>query len=127
MTRIGPGHFFGEIGLIFGGRHIVTVTAVSHCELLILKRSDLDEVLVDFPLIARYVEQYLLLFFLHLKLLQGYPSVGVSLDMITPVPYAAIFLTSGLCIVYCGLTLYLTLVYPGMGSEIRVILPPRKA
>ncbi|XP_022094111.1 uncharacterized protein LOC110981133 isoform X3 [Acanthaster planci] len=60
MTRvtstIGPGQYFGEVGLIFGDYRTATVRAASYCELLMLKRSDLDEVLQHFPLIANGLE-----------------------------------------------------------------------
>ncbi|XP_071795542.1 uncharacterized protein [Asterias amurensis] len=60
MTRvtstIGPGQYFGEVGLIFGDYRTATVRAASYCELLMLKRSDLDEVLHHFPLIANGLE-----------------------------------------------------------------------
>ena len=38
--------------------------------------------------------------------------------------YTAIFLTNGLCIVYCSLPEYLTLVYLGWGQKSEVFLPP---
>ena len=38
--------------------------------------------------------------------------------------YTAIFLTNGLCIVYCSLLQCLTLVYPGWGQKSWVFLLP---
>ncbi|XP_071497085.1 uncharacterized protein [Diadema antillarum] len=53
MSNIGPGQYFGEVGLIFGDYRTATVRAASYCELLMLKRVDLDEVLQHFPLIEK--------------------------------------------------------------------------
>ena len=52
-SKIGPGQYFGEVGLIFGDYRTATVRAASYCELLMLRRPDLDEVLEEFPLIAK--------------------------------------------------------------------------
>nr|XP_054756976.1 uncharacterized protein LOC129263078 [Lytechinus pictus] len=53
MSNIGPGQYFGEVGLIFGDYRTATVRAASYCELLMLKRVDLDRVLKFFPLIEK--------------------------------------------------------------------------
>ena len=53
MSNIGPGQYFGEVGLIFGDYRTATVRAASYCELLMLKRVDLDNVLLHFPLIEK--------------------------------------------------------------------------
>ncbi|XP_070566365.1 uncharacterized protein [Ptychodera flava] len=54
---IGPGQYFGEVGLIFGDYRTATVRASSYCELMMLQRSDLDEVLNDFPIIAKQFKE----------------------------------------------------------------------
>jgi len=57
VANLGPGSYFGEVGLIFGEARTADVRAKTYCELAMLKKSDLDEVLVDFPLIERQLQQ----------------------------------------------------------------------
>lgn len=56
-STIGPGQYFGEVGLIFGDYRTATVRAASYCEVLMLTRADLDEALKDFPLIAKQFKE----------------------------------------------------------------------
>ncbi|XP_077978719.1 uncharacterized protein LOC144434138 [Glandiceps talaboti] len=56
-SMIGPGQYFGEVGLIFGDYRTATVRASSYCELLMLQRPDLDEVLQHFPLIDKQFKE----------------------------------------------------------------------
>ncbi|XP_033108885.1 uncharacterized protein LOC117110323 isoform X2 [Anneissia japonica] len=57
VSTIGPGHYFGEVGLIFGDYRTATVRAASYCEVLMLQRPALDEVLDHFPLIAKQFKE----------------------------------------------------------------------
>ncbi|CAH1786243.1 unnamed protein product [Owenia fusiformis] len=52
LAVISTGQYFGEIGMIFGDPRMATVRAKTYCEILVLNRKNLDEVLEDFPLIA---------------------------------------------------------------------------
>ena len=52
---------------------------------------------------------------------------STDFDFVSPLPpltmswmYIAIFLTNGLCIVYCSLPQWITLVYPGWGQKSEV-------
>ncbi|XP_071851243.1 uncharacterized protein [Apostichopus japonicus] len=56
-STIGPGQYFGEVGLIFGDYRTATVRAASYCEVLMLTRRDLDEALTEFPLIAKQFKE----------------------------------------------------------------------
>uniref|UniRef100_A0A7M5XLN7 Cyclic nucleotide-binding domain-containing protein n=1 Tax=Clytia hemisphaerica TaxID=252671 RepID=A0A7M5XLN7_9CNID len=56
MATLGPGGYFGEVGLIFGEPRTADVRAKTFCELAMLRKSDLDEVLVNFPLIEKQLE-----------------------------------------------------------------------
>ncbi|XP_058949071.2 uncharacterized protein [Pocillopora verrucosa] len=55
VATLGPGAYFGEIGLIFGENRLATVKAKTFCEILMLTKPDLDEVLVRFPIVARQI------------------------------------------------------------------------
>ena len=52
-ASIGPGHYFGEVGLIFGDYRTASVRSMTHTEILMLNKTDLDEVLKDFPLLRK--------------------------------------------------------------------------
>ena len=51
VATLGPGSFFGEVGLIFGESRTADVRTKTYCEIAMLVKSDLDEVLETFPLI----------------------------------------------------------------------------
>ena len=53
VTLHGPGGYFGELGFLFGSPRTLTVRAATHCELLMLNRRDLDNMLEAYPLIQK--------------------------------------------------------------------------
>ena len=53
LAILGPGQYFGEIGLIFGNTRTATVRAKTHAEILMLHRDDLDSILVHHPLLKQ--------------------------------------------------------------------------
>jgi len=55
VATLGPGAYFGEIGLIFGENRLATVKAKTYCEIRMLTKPALDEVLANFPVVARFV------------------------------------------------------------------------
>ncbi|KAJ7372503.1 hypothetical protein OS493_019012 [Desmophyllum pertusum] len=55
VATLGPGAYFGEIGLIFGENRLATVKAKTYCEILMLTKPELDEVLANFPIVARQI------------------------------------------------------------------------
>ena len=55
VSILGPGDYFGELGLLFGTPRTATVRAATHCELIMLSKHNLDQVLVKFPIVRRYV------------------------------------------------------------------------
>ncbi|CAH3024940.1 unnamed protein product, partial [Porites evermanni] len=55
VATLGPGAYFGEIGLIFGENRLATVKARTFCEILMLTKQDLDDVLANFPIVARQI------------------------------------------------------------------------
>jgi len=56
IATLGPGGYFGEVGLIFGEPRTADVRAKTFCELAMLRKSDLDEVLINFPLIEKQLQ-----------------------------------------------------------------------
>ena len=46
---------FFKIGLVFGDNRLSTVKAKTFCEIIMLTKPDLDDVLADFPIVARFV------------------------------------------------------------------------
>ena len=58
VSILGPGDYFGELGLLFGTPRTATVRAATHCELIMLSKHNLDQVLVKFPIVRRYVSSY---------------------------------------------------------------------
>ena len=46
---------FFKIGLVFGDNRLSTVRAKTFCEIIMLTKPDLDDVLADFPIVARFV------------------------------------------------------------------------
>ncbi|XP_048580862.1 uncharacterized protein LOC5507189 isoform X3 [Nematostella vectensis] len=57
IGTLGPGSFFGEIGLIYGESRFATVQAKTYCQILMLTKHDLDEVLEEFPIIKRQITE----------------------------------------------------------------------
>ncbi|XP_044173366.1 LOW QUALITY PROTEIN: uncharacterized protein LOC114949688 [Acropora millepora] len=55
VGTLGPGAHFGEIGLVFGDNRLSTVKAKTFCEIIMLTKPDLDDVLADFPIVARQI------------------------------------------------------------------------
>jgi len=55
VATLGPGAYFGEIGLIFGENRLATVKAKTYCEIRMLTKPALDEVLANFPVVARQI------------------------------------------------------------------------
>ena len=53
VATLGPGGFFGEVGLIFGEVRTADVRTKTYCELVMLAKEDLDEVLEHFPQIQQ--------------------------------------------------------------------------
>lgn len=53
LATLGPGGFFGEVGLIFGESRLASVQAKTYCQILMLTKDDLDDVLQYFPVVAR--------------------------------------------------------------------------
>ena len=47
--------FCFKVGLIFGDNRLSTVKAKTFCEIIMLTKPDLDDVLDDFPIVARFV------------------------------------------------------------------------
>ena len=56
LAYLGKGGYFGEIGLLAGGRRTATVTALDHVELVSIPRDDFQEMLELFPDIRRNLE-----------------------------------------------------------------------
>ena len=46
-------NFCLQVGLIFGESRLATVRAKTYCEILMLTKPDLDDVLKVFPIVAR--------------------------------------------------------------------------
>jgi cAMP-dependent protein kinase regulator len=52
------GTFFGEISILSGKPRTATVTAATHCELLELDRSTLDEITKTHPHVQSVLEEF---------------------------------------------------------------------
>ena len=53
IGRLGPGNYFGILGMLFGERHKVTVVAETNCEVIQLSGEDLDKIVANFPDVKR--------------------------------------------------------------------------
>ena len=51
ICTLGPGGYFGEVGLIFGESRTADVRTKTYCEITMLQKKDLDYVLRTFPLV----------------------------------------------------------------------------
>ncbi|XP_064635102.1 uncharacterized protein LOC135492519 [Lineus longissimus] len=52
-AELGPGQYFGELGVIFSGKRTATVRAVTYCYALMITRDDLEELFIEFPIIRK--------------------------------------------------------------------------
>jgi NTE family protein len=59
INYLGPGNFFGEMALILNQRRSATVTVTIDADLWVLRKADLDELLVDNPEIALQITREL--------------------------------------------------------------------
>jgi Cyclic nucleotide-binding domain len=57
VTRLGPGQYFGEIGLLHGGKRIATVRAADDLEVLALDRETFGSLMGDSELSRREVDR----------------------------------------------------------------------
>ena len=48
IETIDQGHFYGEMSLVYTKPHKVSVRAVTHVDMLVLSKEDLDSVLVHY-------------------------------------------------------------------------------
>jgi CPA2 family monovalent cation:H+ antiporter-2 len=55
--RLGPGDFFGEMGLLSGERRSADVTAVDYCDLLILDQQDFKQFVAKYPALRAQLDQ----------------------------------------------------------------------
>ncbi len=55
--RLGPGDFFGEMGLLSGERRSADVTAVDYCDLLILEQRDFKQFVAKNPALRAQLDQ----------------------------------------------------------------------
>ena len=55
--RLGPGDFFGEMGLLSGERRSADVTAVDYCDLLILDQRDFKQFVAKYPALRAQLDQ----------------------------------------------------------------------
>ena len=56
VATIGPGGFFGEVGLIFGQCRTADVRTKTYCEIVMLRKSSFDEALKIFPPVQKQFE-----------------------------------------------------------------------
>jgi predicted acylesterase/phospholipase RssA/CRP-like cAMP-binding protein len=59
INYLGPGNFFGEMALLLDQRRSATVTVTIDADLWLLRKVDLDELLVDHPAIALQITKEL--------------------------------------------------------------------
>jgi CPA2 family monovalent cation:H+ antiporter-2 len=55
--RLGPGDFFGEMGLLSGERRSADVTAVDYCDLFILDQQDFKQFVAKYPALRAQLDQ----------------------------------------------------------------------
>jgi len=56
-VRLGKGHFFGEVGLLFDTTRNATVTALTECRLLVLDRHDFERLMSQHPDLKARIER----------------------------------------------------------------------
>lgn len=54
-VRLGPGDFFGELGVVHQQVHMATVVAISECRLLVLEEDQLRHVMNQYPAVRRVI------------------------------------------------------------------------
>ena len=59
VNYLGPGNFFGEMALLLNQRRSATVTVSIDADLWVLRKADMDELLVDYPVIALQITKEL--------------------------------------------------------------------
>lgn len=59
VNFLGPGNFFGEMALLLNQRRSATVTVSIDADLWVLHKADMDELLVDYPVIALQITKEL--------------------------------------------------------------------
>lgn len=57
IETIDQGHFYGEMSLVYTRPHKVSVRAVTHVDMLVLSKEDLDSVLVHYGEIEIHVRE----------------------------------------------------------------------
>ena len=53
IACLGPGAYFGEVGIMYGEKRIAAVRAKTYADIIMLRKEDLDQVLESFPLVQR--------------------------------------------------------------------------
>jgi len=53
IGRLGPGDYFGILGMLFGERHKVSVVAETNCEIIQISGEDLDRITANHPDVKR--------------------------------------------------------------------------
>ena len=59
INYLGPGNFFGEMALLLDQRRSATVTVTIDADFWVLRKADMDELLVDYPEIALQITKEL--------------------------------------------------------------------
>jgi cAMP-dependent protein kinase regulator len=58
VRELREGDFFGEISILTGKPRTATITAATHCELLVLDRPALDSITVTHPHVREVLERF---------------------------------------------------------------------
>ena len=53
VTLLSAGNYFGEMGLLFGVPRTATLRAATHCEVNMIPKTELDNVLEVFPIVKK--------------------------------------------------------------------------
>ena len=53
VSILGPGQYFGDLGLLFGIPRSATIRAATHCELVMISKEELEDVLKGFPIVKK--------------------------------------------------------------------------
>ena len=53
LANIGPGQYFGEVGMLFGDYRTASVKAATHVEVVMLTMDDVNEATKSYPVIKR--------------------------------------------------------------------------
>ena len=59
IARLGPGDFFGEIGLITGQKRTASIMSETNVELMELKKEDIDFIISKYPEILATLKEYI--------------------------------------------------------------------